>query len=75
MKVITQPGKRNEGLASQALEFLCDAADDNEVKLCLEAEPYGDDRVLDTDELAEWYEGFGFQGQPDEMIREPQCCG
>ncbi len=70
MKIHTEPTCRDEGAASEALDFLCNLADELDVTLFLEVEPFGAGS-LDTEQLLEWYRRFGFEGSAAEMVREP----
>lgn len=66
MKV--RSASRGQGLASETLCRICDAADSNAVTLFLEIEA---DDGLTAEQLAEWYWRYGFRGSKTEMIREP----
>jgi len=68
MNIRSDPQSRGNGNASDALETLCDLADEHQVTLFLEVEASG---KMDDDAVADWYWRYGFRGDLTEMIREP----
>ena len=54
------PGK---GQGSQIIKFLCDSADEYDVRLCIQAEVQRNgNQTMTTPELIDWYHKFGFTG-------------
>jgi GNAT superfamily N-acetyltransferase len=64
---------RRKGLATQAIEWLCDLADAHNIKLVLSPLGDPDEHALTTIQLTAWYQKFGFFriGMQDEMKRLP----
>ena len=58
---------------SEALQKLCRLADTSGVALRVTVRPSVDGLVdeVDAQGLVDWYSRFGFDGDADEMIREP----
>lgn len=78
--VLVDPAKRNQGLATQAMQDVTDAADKNGVTLYAEPAPIvnikNKEFGLDRDQLADFYGKFGFDFLPDSnrvMQREPNA--
>lgn len=69
----TFPSKRNWGMASLALKFLCDLADIHQIQLEL-CPVQLEENGLNLLDLTRWYQRFGFRriGMQDEMIRQPK---
>ena len=62
------PGK---GQGSEIMDFLCSAADEYGVRLCMQAEvQFSGNQTMTTPELIDWYHKFGFTGKKT-MHREP----
>jgi len=63
-----KPGK---GQGSEIMNFLCNAADEFEVRLSLQAEvQFSGRRTLSSTDLISWYRKYGFKGNGI-MYREP----
>lgn len=78
--IMVDPGKRNQGLATQAMNDVIEAADKNEITLYLEPVPIvnikKNDFGLDRDQLVDFYSKFGFEFQEDSnkvMQRKPSA--
>ena len=78
--IMVDPGKRNTGLATQAMNDVIEAADKNEITLYLEPVPIvnikKNDFGLDRDQLVDFYSKFGFEFQEDSnkvMQRKPSA--
>ena len=71
MLIRTDRNQQGRGHASELLAEICNAADRNGVCLFLEVEK-GDDGNLSESQLMDWYWRFGFRGEREEMVREPQ---
>jgi GNAT superfamily N-acetyltransferase len=78
--IMVDPGKRNQGLATQAMNDVIEAADKNEITLYLEPVPIvnvkKNDFGLDRDQLVDFYSKFGFEFQEDSnkvMERKPNA--
>lgn len=78
--IMVDPGKRNQGLATQAMNDIIEAADKNEITLYLEPVPIinikKNDFGLDRDQLVDFYSKFGFEFQEDSnkvMQRKPSA--
>jgi GNAT superfamily N-acetyltransferase len=78
--VLVDPAKRNQGLATQAMQDVTDAADKNGVTLYAEPAPIvnikNKEFGLDRDQLTDFYGKFGFDFLPDSnrvMQREPNA--
>jgi GNAT superfamily N-acetyltransferase len=78
--IMVDPGKRNKGLATQAMNDVIEAADKNEITLYLEPVPIvnisKNDFGLDRDQLVDFYSKFGFEFQEDSnkvMQRKPSA--
>jgi hypothetical protein len=64
-----KPGK---GQGSEIMNYLCNAADEFEVRLCIQAEAQSSGRrTLAGTGLISWYRKFGFHGN-GAMFREPK---
>jgi predicted GNAT family N-acyltransferase len=63
-----KPGK---GQGSEIMNYLCNAADEFEVRLCIQAEAqFSGRQTLSGADLVGWYRRFGFIGNST-MYREP----
>jgi len=78
--IMVDPGSRNQGLATQAINDVIEAADKNEITLYLEPVPIvnikKNDFGLDRDQLVDFYSKFGFEFQEDSnkvMQRKPSA--
>jgi hypothetical protein len=78
--IMVDPGSRNRGLATQAMNDVIAAADQNEITLYLEPVPIvnvkKNDFGLDRDQLVDFYSNFGFEFQEDSnkvMQRKPSA--
>ena len=78
--LLVDTNKRNQGLATQAMQDVVDAADKNGITLYLEPTPLvnlrKNDLGLDRSQLETFYNKFGFEFSPDSdkvMQREPQA--
>jgi GNAT superfamily N-acetyltransferase len=78
--IMVDPGSRNQGLATQAMNDVIEAADKNEITLYLEPVPIvnvkKNDFGLDRDQLVDFYSKFGFEFQEDSnkvMQRKPSA--
>jgi len=78
--IMVDPGSRNQGLATQAMNDVIAAADQNEITLYLEPVPIvnvkKNDFGLDRDQLVDFYSNFGFEFQEDSnkvMQRKPSA--
>jgi hypothetical protein len=64
--------KPGNGQGSEIMKFLCNAADEFEVRLCVQAEAqFSGRRTLVGADLVSWYRKFGFNGNGT-MHREPK---
>jgi hypothetical protein len=64
--------KPGNGQGSEIMNYLCNAADEFEVRLCIQAEAqYSGRRTLTGADLVNWYRKFGFNGNGT-MYREPR---
>ncbi len=64
--------KPGNGQGSEILVFLCNAADDFEVRLCIQPEAqFSGRKTLAGAKLISWYRKFGFNGNGT-MYREPK---
>lgn len=60
-----------KGQGSEIMNFLCSAADEYGVRLCMQAEvQFNGNQTMTTPELIDWYHKFGFTGKKT-MHREP----
>jgi len=65
--------KPGNGQGSEIMKFLCNAADEFEVRLCIQAESqFSGRRTLVGADLVSWYRKFGFNGNGT-MYREPNA--
>jgi GNAT superfamily N-acetyltransferase len=78
--LLVDPDKRNQGLATQAMQDVIDAADANKITLYLEPTPLIDIKNKevgpDRDQLANFYSKFGFEFSPEAdrvMQRQPNA--
>ena len=64
---------RRQGFATDALTWLCELADECEMRLCLC--PYEVEESMNVIQLTIWYQKFGFVriGLQDEMMRYPHA--
>lgn len=73
-RIETIPLFRYKGFGSQALELLCDIANDTHTTLYLCPAPDYPVVGLDLDQLTQWYLRHGFKDSAEgEMIRYPLC--
>jgi hypothetical protein len=64
--------KPGNGQGSEIMKFLCNAADEFEVRLCIQAEAqFSGRQTLAGAGLVNWYRKFGFNGN-GAMYREPK---
>ena len=57
-----------KGHGSQIIKFLCDSADEYDVRLCIQAEvQHNGNQTMNTAELIDWYHRYGFTG--DRLLR------
>ena len=64
--------KPGNGQGSDIMNYLCNAADEFEVRLCIQAEAQSSGRrTLAGADLSSWYRKFGFNGN-GAMFREPK---
>jgi len=65
--------KPGNGKGSEILKYLCNVADEFEVRLCIQAETqFSGRRTLAGTDLISWYRRFGFSGNGT-MFREPNA--
>lgn len=63
--------KPGNGQGSEIMNYICNAADEFEVRLCIQATAlYKGRRALAGTDLVKWYRKFGFNGN-DTMYRDP----
>jgi GNAT superfamily N-acetyltransferase len=67
-RIFTPRGIRSRGYGREALERLCEAADEDDVRLVLGVNPYGE---LTHEQLVCFYESVGFEWDGELMVREP----
>jgi len=65
--------KPGNGQGSEIMKYLCNAADEFEVRLCVQAEAqFSGRQTLAGADLISWYRKFGFNGNGT-MYREPKA--
>ncbi len=65
--------KPGNGQGSEIMNYLCNAADEYDVRLCIQADAqYSGRRTLTGADLISWYRRFGFSGNGS-MQREPNA--
>ena len=65
---------KTEANHSEIMKFLCNAADEFEVRLCIQAEvQFNGNQTMTNPQLIDWYHTYGFIGSRI-MHREPISC-
>jgi hypothetical protein len=74
LNILTMSDVRGQGKASQVLDTITQLADQYQVTLALDVEPYGTTKGLNKTQLTAWYKRRGFKktGWGSEMTRSPQ---
>lgn len=70
----TPAAEQGKGHATTLVRKVCKEADASNIVLMIWPKPYGDDQAMNTEQLAQWYERFGFQQiqpEPPLMARMP----
>jgi ribosomal protein S18 acetylase RimI-like enzyme len=78
-RVSVPPSYHRQGYGTKLMTEICSDADEEQVKLCLFAAPYGHEQGMNHQQLQRWYERFGFEVYPLRkreraklMIRKPK---